>query len=203
MTLSSTVAANAHEGLLPELRVATRAQHDRIEQLLLLDAPMPLPRYGAILVGFERFLTAWERELREAMPARLHGWLAARERLGFVRQDLTFLGALVPRLPAVAVPRCLPQRSAAAAFGSLYVIEGSALGGQVITPRLRRDLGLEPGRGASYFNGHGERTGAMWREFRLKAEAEIGDDAASRRQACCAATQTFEALIATFEPLLS
>lgn len=192
----------AAEGVLPELRAATRLQHDRIERLLALESPLPLARYGAILLGFERFLTAWEQELREALPARLHAWLAARGRLGFVAQDLAFLAPGLPVPPARPVPRCLPERSVAAAFGSLYVIEGSALGGQVIAPRLKRDLGLEPGRGASYFHGHGARTGALWREFRLLAEEEIGADPAHRRLACRAAKQTFEALIATFEPLL-
>lgn len=190
------------DGVLLALRAATRTHHDRIEHLLALDAPMPLARYATVLQGFHRFLSAWEPELRDALPARLHGWLADRERIGFVEKDLAFLGAQAA--PAhTPVPPCLPERSVAAAFGSLYVIEGSALGGQVITPRLKRDLGLEPGRGASYFYGYGERTGAMWREFRQRAAAEIGDSPASQRVACRAAEQTFGALIATFEPVLS
>jgi heme oxygenase len=196
----------AADGVLPELRAATRPHHDRIEQLLALDAPMPLARYGAILLGFQRFLTAWEQELRDAVPARLHAWLVDRSRLGFVAQDLAFLQPELPAVAAHALPPCLPclpERSVAAVFGSLYVIEGSALGGQVITPRLKRDLGLEPGRGASYFHGFGERTGGMWREFRLRAVDEIGDVPLSRSQAARAAAQTFDALIATFEPLLS
>lgn len=192
----------ATEGVLPVLRAATRTQHDRIEALLALDAPMPLARYGAILLGFQRFLTNWERELRHALPPRLHGWLADRSRLGFVAQDVAFLGANVPSLPDQMAPSCLPEPGVAAAFGSLYVIEGSALGGQVITLRLQRDLGLVPGGGASYFNGFGERTGAMWREFRLLAEHEIGVDPTRRHLACRAAEQTFEALILTFEPML-
>ena len=203
MSLLSAVTVNTQDGVLPELRAATRLQHDRIEQLLKLEAPMPLSRYGAILLGFERFLTTWQQELREATPVHLHSWLAERERLDFVVQDLAYLGERVHHRPEHSVPPCLPERSVAAVFGSLYVIEGSALGGQVITPRLKRDLGLEPGRGASYFNGYGERTGVMWREFRLRAVAEIGDDAISRRQACRAAVQTFDALIAICEPLLS
>jgi len=203
LTLSSQPSINTPEGILPELRAATRGRHDRIERLLGFDSAMPLPRYGAILLGFQRFLAAWEAELHEALPARLHGWLAGRGRQAFVAEDLAFLGASVPAQPLRRVPRCLPQRSVPAAFGSLYVIEGSALGGQVIAPRLERELGLAPGRGASYFHGYGESTGAMWREFRLRAAAEIGDDPVHRRQACRAAEQTFDALIASFGALPS
>lgn len=198
-TLSRTKAA---EGVLPRLRAATRTQHERIERLLALQAPMPLARYAAILVGFQRFLTGWEAELRDAMPLRLQGWWATRSRLDFLTRDLAFLRGELPRLPACAIPACLSRPSVPAVFGSLYVVEGSALGGQVITPWLKRDLGLEPGRGASYFHGHGDLTGSLWREFRLRAEQEIGADPHRRDEACQAARQTFEALIATFEPLL-
>ncbi len=189
-------------GLLPELRAATRPQHDRIEQLLALQAPMPLRRYAAIVLGFQHFLTGWEQELVDALPARLHGWLAARSRRGFVAQDVEFLAAALPVDVMPAAARCLPAPCLAAAFGALYVIEGSALGGQVITPWLQRDLGLTPGRGASYFHGFGERTGAMWKEFRELAQAEVGDAPADRALAVRAAEQTFEALMLTMGPLL-
>jgi heme oxygenase len=197
----------AADAVLAELRASTRRQHDRIEALLALDAPMPLSRYATILLGFQHFLTQWEREVADAMPARLQGWLAGRGRLDFLAQDLDFLRLHLPALPrrAVAVaPRCLPEEpSVAAAFGALYVIEGSALGGQVIAPRLKRELGLEPGRGASYFHGFGDLTGCMWREFRQCAVREIGAGPVGRRQACRAAEQTFDGLIRTFEPLLA
>ncbi|MDR7334227.1 biliverdin-producing heme oxygenase [Roseateles asaccharophilus] len=187
--------------LLGDLRAATRPHHERIERLLGLDGPMALERYGAIIGGFHGFLAAWEPEVRRAMPERLHGWLDARGRAAFAAADLAFLGA--PEKAGDEVPNCLPEASLPAAFGSLYVIEGSALGGQVITPWLKRDLGLEPGRGASYFHGHGERTGAMWRDFRQRAVAEVGDDDGRRRAACRAAERTFETLIRHFEPLVS
>jgi heme oxygenase len=201
MSMAMPPAMRVQDGVLPELRAATRAQHDRIEQLLGFDRAMPLRRYGAILQGFQRFLVSWEAELRAALPVRLHGWLAERGRLGLLADDLAFLSGRLPPATAHAVPRCLPEPSVPAAFGSLYVIEGSALGGQVIAPRLQRELGLVPGGGASYFHGHGERTGDMWREFRLRATAEIGDDPARRREACRAAVQTFDALIASFDSL--
>jgi heme oxygenase len=88
-------------------------------------------------------------------------------------------------------------------FGSLYVIEGSALGGQVIAPKLARELGLQPGGGASYFHGFGSDTGGMWRDFRtvLAREVEATDNAV--QQACQAARDTFQALINVFRTVLT
>jgi heme oxygenase (biliverdin-IX-beta and delta-forming) len=47
--------------------------------------------------------------------------------------------------------------------GSLHVLEGSTLGGQVIAPRLERSLGFADGRGYTFFRSYGREVGAMWR----------------------------------------
>ncbi|HTF80713.1 MAG TPA: biliverdin-producing heme oxygenase, partial [Cytophagales bacterium] len=51
------------------------------------------------------------------------------------------------------------------AFGCLYVLEGSTLGGQIISRVLKDNLGLGPENGASYFNGYGSSTGEKWKMF--------------------------------------
>jgi heme oxygenase len=189
--------------LLAALRRATRERHDRIEALLRLDAPMTRRRYGAILRGFHAFLGCWEPAVRAALPARLHDWFDVRCRSRFAAEDLRFLGAeTVPQLAERAQRAVggLSLAAHAAPFGSMYVIEGSALGGQVLVQRLA-DSGLAPGRGASYFHGFGERTGAMWREFRELAATEVGPGREALETACREAERTFDALLATFEPI--
>jgi heme oxygenase len=190
--------------LLSELRRATGSRHDEIESLLRLTEPMSAPRYADVVRGFREFLADWEPRIHEALPGRLRGWYEARRRAPFAADDLEHLGPLPPSrtaAPAREAVRALPLRSVPEVFGSLYVIEGSALGGQVITPMLQRHLGLAPGQGASYFHGFGERTGAMWRDFRQLAADEVGDDETALRDACDSAQRTFDALISTFRPL--
>lgn len=190
--------------LLPRLRRCTAPLHDDIEALLGLDASISLVRYGRILRGFHEFLPLWELRVRHALPEPLRAWFDARSRAAFVARDVAALGLAedaTMRAAARAAQHRLRLDSTAAAFGSMYVIEGSALGGQVLAPRLRAAHDLTPGLGAAYFHGFGERTGAMWREFRQLAQAQAGADAASRNAACRAAVQTFKALIETFEPL--
>jgi heme oxygenase len=193
------------DALLTDLRTSTRPLHDDIEALLALEGPMDLGRYQAIISGFHGFLRQWEQDLLVALPPALQDWFAERRRARFAADDLAYLATLgLPERHAEpAAQPALPDASLASVFGSLYVIEGSALGGQVITPRLQRDMGLAPGRGASYFHGYGPRTGAMWREFREKAVAEVGSEPAGRRAATEAAQATFGALIQTFRPLLA
>lgn len=190
--------------LLPRLRHSTGPLHDRIEALLQLEAPMPLARYGRILRGFHEFLHLWEQRVQFALPEALKPWFLDRRRAPLAQQDLERLAvpeALDLRQSARAAQALIRLDCPAAALGALYVLEGSALGGQVLVPQLARHLGVRPDHGARYFHGFGERTGAMWREFRQLAQHHAGADETQQADALRGAAQTFEALLHTFAVL--
>ena len=192
------------EHALAELRLTTRAEHDRIEAILRLTEPMTLERYAAILGGFDAFLRAWEPRIHAALPERLQGWYRTRRRGGFASADVEWLRAVAGierQTTAAHQAATLPLGDLAEVLGSLYVIEGSALGGRVIAPHLKRTLGLAQGRGASYFHGFGAETGVMWNNFRVLASLEIGESSRSTVRACQSARRTFAALIDLFAPL--
>lgn len=171
------------------LRRATSRHHADIERLLQLDSPFTLDRYIQVLQGFDFFLREWEPCVEASLPPQLGAWAHARRRGPMARDDLAALGA--SRLEGRAGLPALD--SASAALGSLYVLEGSALGGQVIARQVQAQHGLSEKNGAAYFNGWGIRTGAHWREFQaVLAQHDTKD--ACREEACQAATETFEAL---------
>jgi heme oxygenase len=91
--------------------------------------------------------------------------------------------------------------SSAFAYGAMYVIEGSALGGQTIAERVWRRHGIGPHGGASFFGGRGEQTAAMWREFRHKLVAEVGTAPAAFAQAEAGAHATFDGLTSVLDVL--
>lgn len=69
--------------------------------------------------------------------------------------DNTILSA--PSLPEVT--------NVLQAFGVMYVMEGSTLGGQIIAKMLRdKDIKI-PNNGLSFFEGYKENTMTMWRSF--------------------------------------
>lgn len=153
-------------------------------------------RYAAVLQVFDAFLAEWEPAIASSLPPRWRPWLRARSRRPFLQRDMRLLGidrgGVRVRAPAFAGP--------AAAWGSLYVMEGSAVGGQLITRSLA-GAGLHPARGCAYFHGWGDATGAMWHEFRAVLEAQLaGPDALA--QACDAACRTFDLLAGSLEPVL-
>ena len=180
---------------LDALRQATREHHARIDRLMDLPRLQERPRYGRVLQAFDAFLAPWEESVAHALPARWHGWLHDRSRRSFLREDLAVL-KLRP-LPAPPVP---PLASAAEAWGSLYVIEGSALGGQVIARALAHS-GTGPDSGAAYFHGWGADTPGLWHEFRARLLEELPGPA-QVAAACAAACATFDALAAHLESTL-
>ena len=182
---------------LAVLREATAPAHEAIDRQLQLGADLALERYVRILQGFEGFLSAWEPAVAGVLPPEQRAWFSGRSRLAFVRQDLALLAPGAPSGPAPMLP---PLLNRAAAFGAMYVLEGSALGGQVIARRIAERFGFDGQRGAAYFHGFGGRTGSLWREFRERLETEV--DPAARGDACAAAVGTFEALGLHFETVL-
>ncbi|NML15646.1 biliverdin-producing heme oxygenase [Azohydromonas caseinilytica] len=189
--------------VLGALRAATAAQHGAIERLLRLE-PATLERghYVRVLAGFGAFVPCWEARVRERLPARLLGWFDERSRWPHLRRDLGTLGlAASADAPDAACAPALPDLPAV--FGSMYVLEGSALGGQLIARALRERWALGPDNGAAYFNGWGARTGALWADFRRRLAQEVEAGGAAQRSACAAAVATFEALNRTFERVLA
>ena len=179
------------------MRHATRELHERIEQALDLLAPGLSPeRYRALLERFHGLIAPFEARL-----ALVGGWegigidLDERRKAPLLVRDLRALGladADIERLP-----RCgdLPAVSTLAdGMDCLYVLEGSTLGGQVISRHVHEALGISAESGGAFFAAYGARTGRMWKAYqealaRLPAEPAVQ---AALVSAACDSFFTFE-----------
>lgn len=182
--------APALPAVLAQLRAATASRHAALEAQLQLTQPLSLARYTRVLQGFDAFLSAWEPLAESHLPVSLRPWFAAGRRGRHARADLQALGAE----PRVATELRLALPDASAALGSVYVIEGSALGAQVIAPMLLDRLGLDAHNGAAYFALPAASAARRWREFREL----LAQHATHAAHATRAATDTFDALGAAF-----
>jgi len=152
--------------LLERLKMETRPAHDRIERAVDLERrTTSRSSYRALLARLYGFHAAWEPKA-EAMIAD-PAFFRPRCKTALLARDLGFLG--LADLEIARLPRCaplMPMTSAAAAFGAMYVVEGSTLGGTLIARRVERHLGLTAGRGCSYFRSYGAEVGPTWKLFR-------------------------------------
>lgn len=75
------------------------------------------------------------------------------------------------------------------ALGTLYVLEGSNLGGQFISSIIAKKLNIPIDKGFAYYNPHGEETKARWDEFKSELQVELTDD--QKQEIIAMANETF------------
>jgi heme oxygenase len=85
-----------------------------------------------------------------------------RQRRPLLELDLEWFGVAEKNDGRPMLPE---MNSLPGLLGTMYVMEGSTLGGQLIARHVEVALHLGDGQGSSYFRGHGSQTGPMWKEF--------------------------------------
>jgi heme oxygenase len=186
--------------VLKRLKAATRAEHDAIETALDLMTPgLSMTDYHRRLRRYHGFYAPIEPLIAAAADWKLLGLdMNARAKTAWLAADLVFLSdqgnasGFATWVPTTcsALP---PLDSVAAAFGCMYVLEGATLGGRVISRHIERELGLHATHGARFFNGYGEQTGVMWKNFRAALSA-FADSSADEAKVVTSAIATFAAM---------
>lgn len=175
------------------LRESTRADHLRLEGTLnLLDPRLTRDQYGRLLVAFLGFYEPLEAQFRRyhrAASMALDFELPCRAPL--LMADLAVLGMSPVARDAAPLPEILTLSEFA---GRLYVVEGAALGGQVLARHLAERWALGHDSGAAFFSGSGPgEVGRRWaRVLRWLERAAISG--ADSRDMSAAASATFRAL---------
>lgn len=173
--------------VLAALRQATSSLHHEVEHRIdFLSPDLTLSRYVRILQAFHAFFAPAEAEMAARCPAEHRDLWAGRERAHRLLDDLAALGAAPT--DTGSSEWCVPDVSGEGRWlGALYVLEGSTLGGQVISRHLEGHFGWRDGCGYSFFQGHGPHTGEKWREV-VKA---LESHSAVNNQIVFGAHQTF------------
>jgi heme oxygenase (biliverdin-IX-beta and delta-forming) len=179
------------DSLLGRIRRETRELHERLETELNFPAPgLTLSRYRGVLGGFYGFYAPWEERLEPWLPQLRGEGAQLRPKLPDLLSDLTFFQIDRCNLPHCrSVPEC---RTLPEAIGSLYVREGSALGGQYISRQLQSLIGLSGGSGYQFFSSAGQNVGGEWKRFQsvlLSYSSPENDEAIVE-----SARQTFDAI---------
>lgn len=185
--------------ILERLKEGTSDAHRQIEDndyaRSMMDKTMTLEQYTHYLALFYGFLKPLEQKaIQSGLTAQTGLNMELRSKTQWLEQDLLHLGMNHEQIEALPLCSQLPDLSTAARLiGSFYVIEGSTLGGQVITKQLMKFLPVEPNAGISYFNGYGTHTRDRWLTFRELVVAN-SESEEQREQMVHAASETFTLL---------
>ena len=149
---------------LAQLREQTAELHQEVEREIdLLSPDLSVERYVRILCAFQACFVPWETALDAHCPASATELWTGRRRAHRIANDLRALGAEAALASSTQIEA--PDLSEPGDwFGCLYVVEGSTLGGQVISRHLEKHFGWTDGHGYSFFRGYGENTADQWRK---------------------------------------
>jgi heme oxygenase len=156
--------------LLEQLKSETLSNHQQLEKHLIVKLKgMQNPDdYIRILQIFYAYFGALEDQINQFIGVDQLQDYAERRKTESIKNDILALNGIVPEK---AAPGDLPEiGNLLQAFGALYVIEGSTLGGQVISKMISKQLALDDNAGISFFKSYGEHTMPMWGKFKAVLE---------------------------------
>ncbi len=155
--------------ILVQLKTRTAHQHQATEATVnLMRDDYTLDDYKKLLIKFYSFYKPFEAKMSESLTANSVEF-NHNERLNTPKltADLKNLGMSDTDISNIQLCDNLPNLdSKERIFGSLYVIEGSTLGGQVISRHLKGKFDIDQTTGAAFFTGYGQETGKMWNGYR-------------------------------------
>lgn len=123
-----------------------------------------------LLQRFYGFWRPWEAAAARVLLPDFSLFFAPRRRAGWILSDLVQMGLSISEVEGLpTAPRLPALRSVAEALGSMYVTEGSTLGGQLLSRHFVEDTGI-PAAACRFFSGYRSETGSMWKRFGAELE---------------------------------
>jgi heme oxygenase len=187
-------SAQKPDGILARLKRETRSQHESTEgDVDLMRPDFTKENYRDLLVKFYSFYKPFEDKVSQAIAEnRIEFNHSERLNTPKLEKDLKSLGMSDEEISNIETTEEIPQLdSKERIFGSLYVIEGSTLGGQVISRHLKQNLGIDETNGTAFFSGYGKETGPMWKAFG-EAITNFADKSDNHDEIIAGARETFE-----------
>ena len=175
--------------LSDKLKEATKQNHQQLEKTLVgkLKAIRSANEYAALLKLFYGYFGGLEQKINRVIDAEFLPDHTERRKTKAIADDLLSLQSDIPEKAAGdALPVIENQLQA---LGALYVVEGSTLGGKIISKMMQQQLNLGD-KGISFFAGYGNRTEQMWDVFKLTLNKHA-ETPARQAEVIAAANETF------------
>lgn len=149
-----------------KIKEATLQYHQQTEKILIgkMKSMRSKQDYIDLLAAFYGYFGGLEQQIERYINASNLADYNDRRKTAAIADDIK---ALAGDIPQKAAGTQLPEiDNYLQAFGALYVIEGSTLGGKIISKMIKQHLHMDNGEGLSFFNSYGEQTEQMWNSFK-------------------------------------
>ena len=182
---------------LQRLRSKTANSHQLIEQnrasQLLINEGVTIVQYADYLKRMYGFVYGFEKMVFPILKHHPLLQLNDRKKAHFIQADLAMLNQTAAQPDVSDVLFSTHYQTAAAALGGMYVMEGSTLGGQMISKHLSTVLGNVVAGKTTYLSAYASQTGTMWKSF-LQLLCEAGASNSNEDEIIDSAVNTFSLL---------
>ncbi|MBS1687580.1 MAG: biliverdin-producing heme oxygenase [Bacteroidetes bacterium] len=150
---------------IERLRAETKEAHQILEKttIPLIKNATNKNEYIRLLSIFYSFYMAIEMQLDLYLDDEIIPAYTKRRKAASILNDIHYFAPHYP-VPGLccSIPSITNQYEA---IGVLYVLEGSTLGGKIISKMLKSNLLLEQDAGIRFFSGYGDDNERMWSLF--------------------------------------
>lgn len=157
------------------LKEQTKHLHDETEERLnskkIFDKSYTLEDYKNLLFHNYQLINHYEAVIKEKLNHFPELKLSLRKKIEALTKDMRALDVNLESKNK----ELISLENEAEAFGALYVIEGSTLGGNVIAKQLKKNPEFE-NVDFNYFGMYGENTGPLWTEFKTILDQTIKEE---------------------------
>lgn len=151
--------------IMQRLRAETKETHQDLEKLLVprIKSANSSEKYLQLLGLFYGYFKPVEQQIAQYIDSSFLPDYNERRKSHSIINDIQSMDA-AGNLPGLCsdLPSITNQYEA---LGALYVLEGSTLGGQVISKMLKNNLGFDGDGGLTFFSGYGNDTEKRWAIF--------------------------------------
>jgi heme oxygenase (biliverdin-IX-beta and delta-forming) len=154
---------------LQQLRSKTANSHQLIEQnnvsQLLMSQDVTITQYSQYLSSMYSFVYGFEKMVFPLLKYYELLQLDDRRKSHLIQTDLAMLNYKVAEHYVNDELFSTHYKTTTAALGGMYVLEGSTLGGQIISRHLSKVLGNSVVGKTTYLTAYAGQTGSMWKIF--------------------------------------
>lgn len=165
------------ELLSEQLKQLTKRNHQQLEKLLIphLRSISTKEEYVKLLQIFYGFFGALEKKIKQYISKEQLPDYTERRKTESIANDIKIMAGTIPE--KAKEPELPEIKDNLQALGALYVIEGSTLGGKIISQMMVKQLNLPDNKGVSFFSGYGSDTERMWNSFKKMLDNQCKNSA--------------------------
>lgn len=172
------------------LKAFTSSNHQELEKLLVghIRSINTREAYSDLLQLFSNYFGAIEAQVDPLIGQAVLADYTQRRKTKSLENDIIALGGTANRnIQAEDVPEIT---NILQAFGALYVMEGSTLGGPHIVRMIQKKLDTAELKGFSFFQSYGDDMMLMWEKFKQVLDLQAKNEA-EQQVILDAANETF------------